>query len=93
MPKTVNKPKARAAGRTEGSQQRVVGCEQVRAAILAEPELPGEMPDALWWMWRNADRKAAVEMMRVCVRETKRGILERLGLEASNERAMRTPET
>lgn len=59
--------------------QQVVGREQARAAIMAEPELPGDMPDEMWEAIRN-DRDAAVECMRIVVRQTKAGIIKRLGL-------------
>ena len=61
--------------------------ERVRAAINAEPELPGDMPDEMWEAIRN-DRQAAVECMRILVRQTKLGILKRLNLEASNTQAL-----
>ena len=53
-------------------------------AIDAEPELPGDMPDEMW----NAistSREYAVEAMRIAVRQTKRGIKERLGLPARTD--------
>lgn len=59
--------------------QRMVSCEQARAAIIAEPELPGDMPDEMWEAVRN-DRQAAVECMRIVVRQTKIGIIRRLNL-------------
>lgn len=61
------------------SVQRVVQCEQVRAAILAEPELPGDMPDCVW-QDISTSRQAAVNLYRSVVQCTKRNIIERLGL-------------
>ena len=69
----------RSAERAEGSLKRVVQCEQVRAAILAEPELPGDMPDCVW-QDISTSRQAAVNFSRSIVQCTKRNILERLGL-------------
>lgn len=57
--------------------------EQVRAAIEAEPELPGDMPDEMWAVI-SKDRDAAAECLRIVVRQTKVGIIQRLGLKASN---------
>lgn len=57
----------------------VVLREQVRAAIDAEPELPGEMPTEIWDMLRSDDR-AAAEVMRANVRAMKVNIKARLGL-------------
>lgn len=48
----------------------------IREAIDAEPELPGEMPDAMWEAMK--DREYCTEAMRIAVRQTKRGIKERL---------------
>lgn len=58
---------------------RMVNSELVRAAISAEPELPGPMPDPMWQAI-SSDRDAATECLRIVVRETKQGILKRLGL-------------
>lgn len=49
----------------------------VQAAIDAEPELPGEMPDAIWEAIRN-DRAAVAETLRIAVRATKEGIMRRV---------------
>jgi hypothetical protein len=57
--------------------------DTVRDAIDAEAELPGDMPDHIWDAIRN-DRDVACECMRIAVRETKRGILERLKIEPKN---------
>lgn len=57
----------------------VVLREQVRAAIDAEPELPGEMPKEIWDMLRS-DERAAAEVMRANVRAMKVNIKARLGL-------------
>jgi hypothetical protein len=48
----------------------------IRDAIDAEPELPGEMPDAMWEAMK--DREYCTEAMRIAVRQTKRGIKERI---------------
>lgn len=53
--------------------------EQVRAAIDAEPELPGEMPKEIWDMLRS-DERAAAEVMRANLRAMKVNIKVRLGL-------------
>jgi hypothetical protein len=58
--------------------------ESVRAAISAEPELPGDMPEKMWAAVKD-DRDAAVELLRIVVRLTKDGISKRLGLKPSNE--------
>jgi len=50
---------------------------EIVAAVDAEPELPGNMPDTMWELIRN-DRDAFEELMRIVVRETKAGIRERL---------------
>lgn len=55
--------------------------EQARAeftaAVDAEPELPGDMPDEMWLSIRD-DRDAATEAMRIVVRQTKCGIKARI---------------
>ena len=50
---------------------------EVRAAAMAEPELPDEMPDEMWEACRS-DRATMQEAMRVVVRLTRDGILGRL---------------
>lgn len=52
--------------------------EDVVKAINDEPELPGEMPDEIYQAVKN-DKDALTELVRITVRETKKGILERLG--------------
>lgn len=47
------------------------------AAVDAEPELPGDMPDEMWLSIRD-DRDAATEAMRIVVRQTKCGIKARI---------------
>lgn len=59
--------------------------EQVRAAVMAEPELPGDMPDEMWEAL-SKDKESAAECLRIVVRQTKSGILQRLNLKASNVR-------
>lgn len=61
------------------SLERMVSCEQARAAIEAEPELPGEMPDEMWQAI-SKDKDAAAECLRIVVRQTKAGIIQRLNL-------------
>lgn len=57
----------------------VVLREQVRAAIEAEEELDGEMPDHVYARLLISKR-AAEEVLRAAVRATKHGIKTRLGL-------------
>lgn len=57
----------------------VVLREQVRAAIEAEEELDGEMPDHVYARLLISKR-AAAEVLRSAVRATKQGIKTRLGL-------------
>jgi|SRR3990167_1372219 len=47
------------------------------SAVNAEPELPGEMPDAMWKVL-SSDRDAATEALRIIVRQTKAGIRGRI---------------
>lgn len=72
-------PEAQTESAKADSVKRVVSCERARAAILAEPELPGDMPDEMWEVMRN-DRQAAAECLRIAVRQTKAGIIKRLHL-------------
>lgn len=51
--------------------------ERCLAAVSAEPELPGDMPDEMWAAI-NADRDAATEALRIIVRQTKEGIRNRI---------------
>ena len=51
--------------------------KEIFAAVEAEPELPGEMPDEAWKAL-NKDRDAATEFLRVVVRQTKKGIRDRI---------------
>jgi len=53
--------------------------EHVRAAIEAEEELDGEMPDHVYARLLISKR-AAAEVLRAAVRATKQGIKTRLGL-------------
>ena len=50
--------------------------------VESEPELPGEMPDEMWDALRGFayrdDREGMIEALRITVRETKKGILERM---------------
>jgi catalase len=52
--------------------------EAALQAIEDEPELPGDMPDAMWESLRKADREEMVTAFRVTVQKTKEGIRERL---------------
>lgn len=47
-------------------------------AIQDEPELPGPMPDEVWYLLRGADRETTAEFLRALVRDTKKGIATRL---------------
>tara|TARA_R110000868_G_scaffold90375_1_gene251010 strand:+ start:155 stop:469 length:315 start_codon:yes stop_codon:yes gene_type:complete len=49
-------------------------CEQ---AVRDEPELPGEMPQAMFDTVQH-DKDACAEALRILVRLTKQGILERI---------------
>lgn len=60
-------------------KERVFTETEVRAAAMAEPELPGNMPDEMWEACRS-DRATMQEAMRVVVRLTRDGILERIGI-------------
>lgn len=51
--------------------------EDAIKAVEDEPELPGQMPDEMWAMI-NGDRDAIEELLRITVRQTKSGIIERL---------------
>lgn len=51
--------------------------ERCLKAVDAEPELPGSMPDEMWYAICS-DRKAATEAMRIIVRQTKQGIRDRI---------------
>lgn len=57
--------------------ERVFTESEVRSAAMAEPELPGEMPNEMWDAINN-DRDAATKAMRIIVRQTREGILGRL---------------
>lgn len=52
--------------------------ERCIAAINAEDEYPGDMPDEMWNFMRD-DRGLATEALRVTVGLVKRGILDRMG--------------
>lgn len=67
-------PPERASGEAVSSNDWL---ETAIKAVEAEPELPGSMPDEMW----NAiagDRDATEEALRIAVRQTKAGIIERL---------------
>lgn len=53
--------------------------EEVKAAIEAEPELPGDMPDEMWEACKS-DRDTMQEAMRIVVRLTKEGIAKELNI-------------
>lgn len=59
------------------THERVFTEREVRAAAMAEPELPGEMPDEIWEACKS-DRATMQEALRVVVRLTRDGILGRL---------------
>jgi hypothetical protein len=56
---------------------------QALAAVADEPEMPGEMPPALWDRLRvyafENNKAATAEVMRAYVRVTKRNIYRRIG--------------
>jgi len=58
-------------------KERTYTESEVRAAAMAEPELPDDMPDEMWEAYRS-DRATMQEAMRVVVRLTRDGILSRL---------------
>lgn len=51
--------------------------ERCLAAVSAGPELPGDMPDEMWDALSN-DRDVATEALRIIVRQTKEGIINRI---------------
>lgn len=61
----------------EGKPERVFTESEVRAASMAEPELPDDMPDEMWEACRS-NRDFMQEAMRVVVRITRDGIIDRL---------------
>lgn len=62
------------------------GLREAVAAVEAEPELPGPMPDEMYAALQG-DRDACAEACRIIVRQTKAGIKSRiLGLAAERER-------
>lgn len=52
--------------------------ERCLLAVDQEPELPGDMPDAMWAAIREASRDDMAEMLRIVVRDTKSSIRERI---------------
>ena len=52
--------------------------KQVLKAIDDEPELPGEIPDQMYQTIVNSDKDTVEVMLRFIVKETKRGIKERI---------------
>jgi hypothetical protein len=51
---------------------------KVLAAVEAEPELPGDMPDEMWEELQTMDREEMVTALRIVVRQTKDGIRDRI---------------
>jgi len=51
--------------------------DKIIESINAEPELPGQMPEEIFESVRN-DKDAFIELLRITVRETKKGIKERI---------------
>ena len=51
-------------------------------AVDDEPELPGDMPEAMWLALRvmveQNDREGMIEALRIAVRHTKSGIRDRI---------------
>ena len=54
---------------------RLAGLEEAIKDVEAEPELPGDMPDEMWYAIRN-DRDACQESHKITVRGTKKNIVE-----------------
>lgn len=61
---------------------RSIDRAQILQAVDDELELPGDMPDAMWFALRmmieQNDREGMLEVLRITVRETKIGIRKRL---------------
>lgn len=53
-----------------------VSDEEIEKIINDEPELPGTMPDEIWLA--TQDKDSLTELLRITVRKTKEGILNRL---------------
>lgn len=55
--------------------------EAFKQIVDAEPELPGEMPDGMYYkikmMFETGDREGVTEAFRIVARQTKRGIKQR----------------
>lgn len=51
---------------------------KVIQAVIDEPELPGQMPVAMYDAFKDADYDTMASMLRIIVKETKKGILERI---------------
>lgn len=51
--------------------------ERCIAAVLAEPECPGEMPDEMW-LAICSDRDATTKAFQIAVRKTKEEIIKRI---------------
>ena len=51
---------------------------RIRQAIADEPELPGAMPDEMYRTLVYGGRDVLEECLRIVVRKTKQGIIDRL---------------
>ena len=61
---------------TDGEGRELL--DKVIQAVIEEPELPGPMPMAMYSAFKDADEETMAGMLRIIVRETKKGILERI---------------
>jgi hypothetical protein len=57
---------------------KVISLEAAIDAVDAEPELPGPIPDDIFYALKEGDRETVAEFCRIVTRLTKRGIRERL---------------
>ena len=61
---------------TDGEGRELL--DKVIQAVIDEPELPGPMPRDMYSAFKTADEDTMAGMLRIIVRETKKGILERI---------------
>lgn len=54
-------------------------------AVQDEPELPGPMPESMAATVRGLDTEGIAEWCRILVRETKRGIIQRMAIQYDEE--------
>lgn len=59
-----------------------IDSNELLKAVDDEPELPGDMPEAMWLALRvmveQNDREGMIEALRIAVRHTKSGIRDRV---------------